>query len=696
MDFLSPSMLGWLGLMAVPLILHLLTRRRVQQVVFPAFMFLLGSKRRSLKLLTLRQWLVMLCRMAAIGALVLAFALPFIDRPVFRFPGARSPAAVRVIIDNTPSMSWSSGGVSLLNRARSAADRIAAAAAGEDEVSVDLLCGGSVDVSPGSGLAGSEDEIGYSSCNTKPAAAAARAARELGESPYPEKRLILISDFQKNQYAGGPGFRAPRGVGAVAVDLSGGRKGANAKITGVDLPLFPLKGEELPICYSLESGGDTAAAALFVDGTKRGEQTVEFDNGTAGGCFNMTFGEVGPHTGVIGISGDSMPGDNMEYFTFTVNSEIPVVILSSEDAARDAARDTFYVLRALRAASGAGPEERSIRTEIIDPGGAVEKGLAGAGVAVLPGGVEPSEELLSMLGRFVSAGGGLLVFSDGSAGVGEIIARTLFSGGIYLSGRSGSPDGGADYLPVSEVDGSHPVFDNETGEEIAEDLMSARFESPAQIRLLSPEVAAPLRLSGGAPLLVERKIGRGKVMLFGSKVVPGSTNAALMPSFVPLMLQLARYLSGGSEPGRREFTAGGSITLNVEPADKGNELFAVDTMTGQKTKLLPSGTGREMSFVSEDSLAAGAYEIRTPAGGIVGAFAVNNPPGEGNTVEMTGDDWLEFFPPDEITRIDAGRSLDTEKLVDIAFSSGTSTLWFPVLFAAACLLIAETMISNRK
>ena len=77
MTFLAPLMLLGLVGVAIPLVIHLIGRRRARVVKFAALAFLIGSKRKTSRRLQLRERLLLLVRLLACVALPLAIAKPF-------------------------------------------------------------------------------------------------------------------------------------------------------------------------------------------------------------------------------------------------------------------------------------------------------------------------------------------------------------------------------------------------------------------------------------------------------------------------------------------------------------------------------------------------------------------------------------------------------------------------------------------
>lgn len=78
MTFLQPFMLWGLPLLLLPLLIHLLNRMRYQSMDWAAIMFLLKATRSSTRFQKWRHILILLCRMLAIGAVVLALSRPLV------------------------------------------------------------------------------------------------------------------------------------------------------------------------------------------------------------------------------------------------------------------------------------------------------------------------------------------------------------------------------------------------------------------------------------------------------------------------------------------------------------------------------------------------------------------------------------------------------------------------------------------
>jgi len=103
MTFLQPWVLVALPLVSLPLIIHLINQRRFQTVHWGAMMFLLSARALSRGYSRLRHWLIMLLRMLAVAAVILAVGRP-LSRGWLALAGGGRPDTAIVILDRSPSM----------------------------------------------------------------------------------------------------------------------------------------------------------------------------------------------------------------------------------------------------------------------------------------------------------------------------------------------------------------------------------------------------------------------------------------------------------------------------------------------------------------------------------------------------------------------------------------------------------------
>lgn len=133
MQFLYPSFLWALLALAIPVIIHLFHFRRFKKVYFTNVRFLKEIKEETSNRNRIRNLLILLSRLLALGFLVFAFAQPII------FQGDQVKAgrnAVSVFVDNSFSMNATQKGAALLTIAKERARQIVQAYSESDEFQI--------------------------------------------------------------------------------------------------------------------------------------------------------------------------------------------------------------------------------------------------------------------------------------------------------------------------------------------------------------------------------------------------------------------------------------------------------------------------------------------------------------------------------------------------------------------------------
>ncbi len=103
MSFLQPLLLIGLPLAGLPILIHLINQRRFQNIDWGAMRFLLEANRMSRGYARIRQWLILLFRTLAVGALVFTAARPLASGRLGLLGGGRAETTI-VLLDRSASM----------------------------------------------------------------------------------------------------------------------------------------------------------------------------------------------------------------------------------------------------------------------------------------------------------------------------------------------------------------------------------------------------------------------------------------------------------------------------------------------------------------------------------------------------------------------------------------------------------------
>jgi hypothetical protein len=688
MGLLAPAFLGGLLAIGIPIAIHLINRERRAVVQFPSLMFLRKIPYKSVRRQKLRHLLLLTMRCLALILLVAAFSRPFVRRgraAVASLLGARERV---VLVDRSYSMGYADHWKRALDAARAATRDIS----GTDRATIVFFANDpAAATEPTADHARLDRAIGaatLSSEGTRYEPALKFAAQILSASNLPRKEVVLISDFQRVGWGGHDDVRLPSGVALTTVDVGGGAD-ADLAVTQVSTDRDrAVDRDRVTVTARVTNIG---AAARTVDATlDLGGRAVETRKltvparGVAQARFSPTPVPAAATRGTVRITHDSLPQNDEFNFTLAPGEAVSVLIVQP---ATPRANQSLYLRRALeigdrpafhvdvKSESALRPADFTSRSlvvldEVPPPDGAAGAQLrasimAGTGLLVVPGDVAA--------GRWSTEWRTLM-----PARLGPVVDRTHDAGGT-----------------VASVDYGHPVF------ELFSAPRSGDFSTAHLFRyrqLVAPGDSGVIaRLDDGAPALVEKAVGGGKVLMWASSLDEYWTDLPLQPVFLPFVHELAKY-AGRYGDARSWFQAGDVLDLSrhgeltalfVGGAGEraGAEPLVLESPSGHRTPLTASGADH-LATLSEQ----GFYELRglRTAAGSGRPIAVNVDPKESD---------LSHIDPKElvaaVTATSASGSPGSGSAATPADLERSQSLWWYLLAVALLLIAGETVLSNR-
>ncbi|HTE46213.1 MAG TPA: BatA and WFA domain-containing protein [Gemmatimonadaceae bacterium] len=195
MSFLAPWFLVLSGAIAVPLLIHLMRRRLGVRVDFPAARYLERAEKEHSRTLKIRNLLLMLLRVLALLAIVIAAA-----RPVARWLGAgHAPTAIAVVIDNSLSASAVVNGHPLLDQFKSMARDVLSNATSADRVWLVTIDGRVHGGTPGA-LREEINRLEPAAGAGDPSGALMRAAGVVRSAGLDARQIALLTDGQRTEW----------------------------------------------------------------------------------------------------------------------------------------------------------------------------------------------------------------------------------------------------------------------------------------------------------------------------------------------------------------------------------------------------------------------------------------------------------------------------------------------------------------
>src|SRR5215831_8222079 len=696
MNFLNPLFLFGLAAAAIPVLIHLFTRRRPREVRFPSLEFLAEVNQSEIRRLRLKQWLLLALRTLAVALLAMAMARPSLKGGA---AGRGSAASTLIaLVDVSGSMGAPDAeGRPLTATARRVIESLLATLGPADEL---LLVPYDRTVHPlsekpladAARLRAAAQALAPSASATDHMAALELAGRALSQSRALNRELFWISDFQRTGFGGAPagggsGLERPAGPWNEArvylVPLTP-RSRANAALTGASLapsadPSQPPALEVGAVSFDAVSGSGSQDFALEARelaraGDAKGASQGSDDSPLAPGDASLGRGFVSlgargeghtllpltrlPETGgEVLLPDDALALDNRCVFAAGRSGTLRVVL--REDGPPSP----------LRLALEAGSPASGLTVRALD----ASQLAAGTGDAdlVVVGDVErlgPAE--LQRLLDFHRAGGGLLLVPGPHADLAfwDDLLKQLGAG--TLAPDTPAPQGAAWRL-LRAVTG-HAVLDGFPTRP-GEPLTQARF---TRVPGFTPAAGARvlLRFDEAHAALVEA----GRVLVLTTPLDAARSDFALSGAFLPLVHQAALVLARG--------TAAPSLHPGDTWSAPASAEWRIEDETGHDIPVSVETSGGATRAVSVPLERTGLY--RAFAGPELRAsFAVNPDPMEGDLAPLPEASLVAAFPTGRARLLRVGDDL-AARVREARFGR---ELWPEFVLLALLLLFAESV-----
>jgi hypothetical protein len=672
MTLLAPLFLAGLAALAIPVLIHLIQRERKNIVRFPSLMFVRRIPYSSIRRRRIHNWALLLMRLAALTLIVAAFARPLV-RSGSLAAAAGGAREVVILLDRSYSM----GHGDQWARARRAAAGVAARLGEGDRGTLVLFDEeAAIAVQPTSDRVRLESEINaatLSAATTAFGPALKLAGSLLAASSLPRREVALVSDFQHRGWSPGEGLRLPAGTTVTPIPVQAA-DARNLAATPVTVQREQAGGQDrVVVTAGVLNRGDQAASdvslALELDGHVAETARVSVQ---PHGSASVTLPPVvltSPFTrGVVRIGEDDLARDNAFYFVLSPPQPVGVAVVGAARSGRDAA---LYLTRAL--SIGDNPRfEVSVRQadELSD------ETLARSRVVIVNE-ASPTEVVAARLARFVEQGGGLLVvYGPQTAWPSKAadLLPALPAGTVDRMRGPAASLGGLEY--------GHAVFEPFRAPRSG-DFSAARFYG---YRSVTPAKDARLlaRFDDGAPAVLERSHGRGRVALWTSTLDLYWNDLPLKPVYLPFVHQMARHLAD-----YRERAAWATVGQVLDLAREGDP-------SRPKVALTPDGERRELESERGSVLrldAQGFYEVREQGrqAALVTVAAAN--------VELGESDRTAVDPAEIVAGVAGGGGTaparDEPQPVPDELQERSQRLWWYILFAGILLLTGESLLAHR-
>jgi Aerotolerance regulator N-terminal/von Willebrand factor type A domain len=669
-SFLAPLFFAALAGLAIPVLLHLTQREKKQIVRFPSLMFVRRIPYQSVRRRKIQNWLLLMVRMAALALIILAFTRPLIDRADVPTAGADAREVV-LLLDTSYSMGYGDH----WSQAQAAARERIAGLSASDRGSV-VLFGSGADIqlrstSERSRLTATVDSATPSPSSTRFSPALKVAGSILAESTLPRREVVIISDFQRGGWRGEEGAKLPEGTTLTPVQIQSPADRGNLSVTGVTFTRTSFSGQQRLVVTAgvsnrTEQRVTASALTLEVGGISTGTKPVAVEPGMSASVVFDAFTVSGRNTRAsVRLSEDALAADNS--FNFVVSPIEPVHITVVD---RGSAASALYLTRVL--SIGESPKFEAVFRQ----GDALSDDDLRRSAVIVLNDVEVGVPLARRLARYVEQGGGLFVATGSRARWPQEVD--------VLPGTVGPPVDRTrgDAARVGALEFGHPVFEPfrapRSGDFSSIPVYGYRNVTAAK----DAQVLA--RFDAGTPAVLERRLGRGRVLLWASTLDVSWSDLPTKPVFLPFIHQAVRHLGGYTEP-EPWLTVGQVLNASASTARVSDSPRVLLTPSGRRLPL--DDEGADVLELTEQ----GFYEIRGEANQAETVVAANVDPAEADLTPMD---------PREITAAAVGAGAEENggpsgvPLTPEAREKN-QRLWWYLLIAGILVLGVDTLLSNR-
>jgi hypothetical protein len=714
LSFLTPMLLGGVALVAVPLVLHLIMRRKPVKREFPALRFLRQKAVANRRKLRLSHLFLLLLRMAALALLALALA-----RPVLRGAGwladGEGPVAAAFVFDTAPRMLLREGNRTRLEQAAAMARVLFQKLPPESKVAVLDTAGGAAAFSPTIAAAAARiDRLTATTPAASLSQSLAAGLRLLAGSEMVRREVYLFTDCSRGAWDNAP----PLDIAASHPDTSllvvdvGATAARNFAIDAVELSSDRIPaGTPLGITVTTsrvgtDGGRPVTVEMIGADGrsARRAVKPGVWKEGAGSQLdFEITGLEPGIRQGRVVIDGtDELEADDARCFTVEVGAAARVLVAAPAPASRTG----LFLSQAIAPVALAKAGKAAFEVTLVDVSELASlawddfRGI----VLIDPPPLPPAT--WELLGQWVTAGRGLVLWLGPRAGdagrFNSEASRRVLGGGIVRVWRAA---GGDNYLAPAALD--HPMFAafRRVGDAVPwQDFPVARHwefeptpDAPAGPAAVTSDATAHVVAAyrNGLPAVIEHKLGQGMVVTVTTPV----SQAADDPD-------AWNTLATGFEPWPFVMLANETLLRAIDTADDLNIVAGRPASLHVPRRDVPAAfvkppSGEEFPVAIDQSRGAitvtatqipGNYSVRAggAAGGVATGFSANLDPAATDFTRLNADSLATVWGKSQkLARTDA------ELVRDVNLERVGAELFGWIILLVAAVMAADWIVANR-
>lgn len=730
MGFLNPLLLFGIAAVSVPIIIHLLNRRKFQKVVWAAMRFIKTSVEQNQRRMRVEDLILLALRCLLLALLALALA-----RPAFKNAGTdlfgQSKVTGVIILDNSASMGMSDGTATRFEKARLAAgqalDAMPSGSATAVLLASDIANGVIPEPTFDFNLARKAlREAPLTDRATDLLPAVQRALDTLKQRIGIRKEIYLITDGQLAGWKQMTEIQklletSQRDVRSHIVFVSEHEE-RNLAVTdlrnasGLSPVGQPIRFEARVSNFGREEARDIRVS-LGVDNEPPSDEFT-IDRLPPGGSRNVSlFTKLrveGFHSITARIPEDRLPSDDKRTLAVRAIKEVRVLLVDGDPGAEPRDSETFFLRHALiPVPSSEAPNYFVKAVRITTPEFSAAR-LDDFDAVMLANVADFSDAVAKNLEQYVRRGGGLMIFSGGKINptfYNEQLAKKYQLLPATFGPARGNAEQDADFFTLQdrELENSIVSIWNDPNAGTlssvrfyrAHDLIPVAYTPPVQPKpgeqpkdAVIDEAGAPqvvVKFSHGTPAIIERTWGLGRVVMFASTADTAWNDFPVRPSFVPLIHRTLGAMVQRQDEGLN-VRVGQKFMRRVgsELLDKEARVFkprATDALLDQRR--IEMVNGWPMIQYDQTDL-GGIYDVAVGEERGAVRFAAQPDPAESSLDELSAEQKKLLATAAHVVEWTPNASLKDQ----VQHSRSGAEFWLPIVLIAMLIAMAETFLGQ--
>jgi len=652
--FIHPGLAGaGLAVGAIPIIIHLINRRKYRRVPWAAMSFLIRAKRQAARRVWLEHWLLLLLRIALIVLLGLAVARPFTNASqLANITGGRGHHII--LFDNSLSMQAVDGkGVSRFDRAKASVDQLLDSFPENDSV---ILITTAYPAKAVIGHPESDRRVireRFGAVKETQLRSDFRGAVSLVENvldavdlPRGSCSVQVVSDFPSYRMLGpdrgehisdtAPATLTTLALQRLAEKLAQSSHALsllriptqdedNIAITALSLssPMVAV-GFPLQVSIVVNNFGTTSGRGLTLtlSRDRKVMRTETLPTIGPGQHYEVSMSHLFQRAGHFMLEAsldlahqDALPVDDTRRLAVEVAARLPVLLVDGRRASSWLSGQSGFIAASLapellfdedisRSRNASSQKDSLFSPTIVDPAELASEALDAYPVIYLCNVSRLSPAQWSRLASYVSRGGGLGIFA------GDLVQIENYNRFGFADGAGLLPGDLQATRSVTNREEAWAITEDALPHAIVKELMSFPDSGLFLARIsqylpLRPRADADvvLNMSHGKPLMVVSKFGQGRVLYMASSSDMAWNNLPAKGDFVSLIVNSTAYLAK-SQGTNRTVVVGDDLKEPLIAAEASLPAHVVDA----------NGTNHEGQYVSSDGALAYSFGPVTQSG----------------------------------------------------------------------------------